>query len=137
LPDASPPFGLLAPTFLAVAVKIMPARGEKSVRLFKALVWVEGNSQLLTCPAIEWESRVWLVPRWIEMPSEGYGKPERLILMEQFQHQKIPDGNPADFAVNVPIPRDLFDADPIPPEAKARYVVVEKPDIKLRLSTLH
>ncbi len=108
------------------------------VKLLKVLVALEGEPHIFTCAAIEYEGKIWLVPRWIEAPDEGYTMPERIILLDQFAHQKLGQpGDPADFAVNAPIPKILFEGEPIPRELKDRFIVVERPDIKLRSSTLH
>jgi hypothetical protein len=61
--------------------------------------------------------------------------PERIILLDQFAHQKLGQpGDPADFAV---IQKILFEGEPIPRQLKDRFIVVERPDTKLRSSTLH
>jgi hypothetical protein len=107
-------------------------------KLFKVTIAFEGEAELFHCGAIEYQGAVWLVPKWLPMQSEGYTMPERIIRLDQFQHQRIelPSGD-VDFAINVPVPRALF-VGPIPQELKEKYVVVERPDIKFRTGgTIH
>jgi hypothetical protein len=71
---------------------------------------------------IDHEGAVWLVPRWLPTEDDGYAMPERLIRLDQFAHQTLgKPGDPADFAINVPIPKALFDG-PISPELKAQWL---------------
>ena len=64
--------------------------------------------------------------------------PERLIRLDQFAHQKLGEpGAPADYAINIPVPNALFEG-PISPELKAQFVVLDRPDIRIRTGgTLH
>jgi hypothetical protein len=101
-------------------------------KLLKVLIALEGEPRIFECAAIEHDGAVWLIPRWLPMPDEGYAMPERLIRLDQFAHQKLGQpGDPADFAINVPIPKALFEG-PISSELKAQFVVLDRPDIRLR-----
>ena len=108
------------------------------VKLLKVMMALEGDPAIFECPAIEYEGAVWLVPRWLLMPEDGYAIPERLIRLDQFAHQKLGEpGAPADYAINIPVPNALFEG-PISPELKAQFVVLDRPDIRIRTGgTLH
>lgn len=100
--------------------------------LLTVLIALEGKPDIFDCAAIEHEGAVWLVPRWLPVPDEGYAMPERLIRLDQFAHQKLDQpGDPADFALNVPLPRALFEG-PITEQIKSIFVVLDRPKIKLR-----
>ena len=81
---------------------------------------------------IEYEGKLWLVPEWLVNDREGWRTPKRIICLS---HLKVQDlrgkGHPADFAVNVPIPKSeldaLFQGQPV-----AGWLVIEKPPIRFR-----
>jgi hypothetical protein len=108
------------------------------VKLLKVMMALEGNPAIFECPAIEYEGAVWLVPRWLPMPEDGYAMPERLIRLDQFAHQKLgAPGDPADYAINIPVPNALFEG-PISRELKAQFVVLDRPAVRVRTGgTLH
>jgi hypothetical protein len=89
-------------------------------RAIKVLMPVEGEGQIYQCGAIDYEGEIWIVPEWLPAPDEGFARPERIVLLRQFHA-----------TINVPVPKALF-VGPIPPEIKARYVVVERPNIWAR-----
>jgi hypothetical protein len=107
-------------------------------KVLKVMLTVQGEPNILECSAIEHEGAVWLVPRWLPTQDDGYAMPERLIRLDQFAHQTLgKPGDPADYAINVPIPRTLFEG-PISPKLEAQFVVLDRPDIRLRIGgTLH
>jgi len=105
---------------------------------FKVIVGFE-DGVMGSCSAVEYQDAIWLVPKWLPFPDEGYAKPERMIRLDQFQHQRFdsPVAGPgpfegADFAVNDPLPRTLFFGE-LTSQLKARYVVLDKPDAKFRV----
>ena len=64
--------------------------------------------------------------------------PERIIRLDQFAHQTLgqPE-DPADYAINVPVSKILFEG-PISQELKSQFVVLDRPVIKVRTGgTLH
>ena len=98
---------------------------------------LEGDPKIFECPAIEYDGVVCLVPRWLPMP-DGYAMPERLIRLDQFAHQKLGEpGDPADYAINIPVPNALFEG-PVSRELKTQFVVLDRPAIRVRTGgTLH
>jgi hypothetical protein len=109
-------------------------------KTFKAAFPLEGESHVFQCTAIEFEGRIWLVPNWLSSPDGKYTMPERIILLEQFQHQRLDPPGPTgeNFVVNVPIPKALFEGR-VSHELKEKYVVIERPDIKFQMggNTIH
>ena len=96
--------------------------------LLKVYVLFEGGKkQPVTCPAIQHEGRVWLVPHWTEMPDKKATTPKYLIPLDLFQHQK---GGPVgtDYMINVGIPTQLFDEE-IPKELHSKFQIVVRPNI--------
>jgi hypothetical protein len=89
------------------------------------------SGERIECGAIEHEGAIWLVPKWIGMPDEGYAKPERMIRLDQFAHQKLGPPHP-DFFVNDPIPRALFESGRLSPELQKRFVVLDRPDLRFQ-----
>ena len=107
-------------------------------KLLKVMMSLEGEPGIFECSAIEYEGAVWLVPRWLPVSEEGYVMPERLIRLDQFAYQELRQpGDPADFAINLPVPKVLFEG-PISHELKAQFVVLDRPAVKVRTGgTLH
>ena len=111
-------------------------------RVFKVIVGLEDGT-LCDCAAYEYQGAIWLVPKWLPFPEEGYAKPERMIRLDQFRHQRFdpPAKGPgfpvegADFGLNDPLPRALLDGE-LTPTLKARYVVLDRPDAKFRVGEL-
>jgi hypothetical protein len=103
------------------------------VKLLRVMMALEGDQKIFDCAAIEYEGAVWLVPRWLRMPDDGYAMPERLIRLDQFAHQKLGElGDPADYAINIPIPNALFEG-PISRELKEQFVVLDRPAVRVRM----
>jgi hypothetical protein len=100
------------------------------MKTFKVIVQMEDDGSLGQCEAIEHDGRVWLVPYWLESPTRAETKPSRIIPLDILQHQKLSAGNPysADFILNDPMPRNLFD-EKISPQLAKLFQVVEAPDI--------
>jgi hypothetical protein len=102
-------------------------------KLYKVIVGFE-DGVIANCDAVEYRGTIWLVPKWLPFPNEGYGKPERMIRLDQFPHRWFdpPTAGPppfdgANFGINEPIPRALFDGE-LSSIIKINYVVLDKPD---------
>ena len=102
-------------------------------KLLKVMMSLEGEPRIFECSAIEHEGAFWLVPRWVLLAEdEGYAMPERLIRLDQFAHKKLDQpGDPADFTINVPVPRKLFEG-PVSRELQEQFVVLDRPNVKVR-----
>ena len=108
------------------------------VKLLTVLMALDGEPGIFECPAIEYEGAVWLVPRWLPMSDDGYVMPERLIRLDQFAHQKLGQpGDPADYSINLSVPRVLFEG-PISEGLISQFVVLDRPAVRVRTGgTLH
>jgi len=100
-------------------------------RTFTVMLGFENGMQV-TCFAVEYQGAIWIVPKWLPAPKEGYAKPERMIRMDQFQFQAIRQPATADFGINDPLPRSLFDG-PLSDTLKTDYVVLDRPDVRFRM----
>ena len=105
------------------------------MKIYITLATVSGNLEhpaaVIEIDTIKHDGKMWLVPEWIEGPTEGLTMPARIICLDTLRHQAMPENNPADFVVNDPIPKTILGGQS-PPEAESRYVVIERPDIQYR-----
>lgn len=100
---------------------------EKAVRVLKGLLMNETGLQ--TVDAIEVDGEIWLVPSWLEAPSEGWKKPARIICLSTIKHQRYPpDAAGREFLLTYPIPKSVLEGIRPP---KGEYIVREDPDIRV------
>jgi len=100
------------------------------MKILKAMVFADdGSRPPLLCDAIEYDSRFWLVPAWLEMPDKAVTMPLRIIPLDLLRHQKVL-GQEFDLLVNDGLPTQLFERE-IPQELRSKFRVVESPDIKI------
>ncbi len=92
--------------------------------------WMVLDNEHHIVDTIEHEGKFWLVPGWLDRRDEGWSTPERIILLDVLPHKQIASGNPADFVVEYSIPKTVFDGQ-IPPQSEYRFVVIERPDIRV------
>ena len=81
---------------------ILPPR-----EILRVVLSLEGSSGISRCDAFEGEGRIWLVPEWLEFQDGSARYPERLVPLDQFDHQKHP-GDDAEYLITQPIPRAVF-----------------------------
>ncbi|MGA7579190.1 MAG: hypothetical protein ACLQUW_13235 [Desulfobaccales bacterium] len=99
-------------------------------KIFKTLVSIEGGGgSIFQMDTIEYEGKKWLVPKWLEAPTEGWKRPERIICLDTLAHSKAPSGFEADFVLNHPIPTVVLSGG-IPIRSISVIRVIEHPDIK-------
>jgi hypothetical protein len=103
------------------------------MKIYCTMAPISGDPELETkihqIDTIEYEGGLWLVPEWLEAPTEGWKKPARIVRMDSLPHSPMPDTYPADFLLNGPIPKAVLDGQ-IPRGKEALYDVIEGPDIK-------
>jgi hypothetical protein len=101
------------------------------MKVLKTMLFLSGTGKAVMFKAdtIEYENKFWIVPTWLEAPSEGWKTPERIVCLNSLPHQKSSFGD-ADFLVNNPIPKDILYGQ-IPTQLKDKYVVIMHPDIKV------
>jgi hypothetical protein len=95
-----------------------------------AMVGNAEGGELWKCDVIEHEGDLWLVPTWLENKDEGWMTPARIVRLTGLQFQTTAEGSwMGDYVLNEPIPKSLFEGRP--PEQGEKYVVVERPDIRV------
>jgi hypothetical protein len=72
------------------------------------------DGYVVTCDGIAHEGKLWLVPGWLEHPTEPIAIPERIIRFDNFPHQADQEGRLDYQNIQLPIPEsDLLG--PMPP----------------------
>jgi hypothetical protein len=108
------------------------------MKIMKTLVGMEGEPHIVLVDTIEHEGKLWLVPKWLESPTEGVQRPERIVRIDTLQKDKIdrsrPNALPADHVLNAPMPRSVLQG-PIQPGKDSAYEVIPQPDIEIPLPT--
>ena len=102
---------------------------ETNMKVFTTLVALEDSNQMLKAETIEHKGKLWLVPEWLEASNEGWRTPARIVLLDVLEYQRFETGEPADFVLNHPIPKTVFDGQ-VPEGSKDKYVVVELPGMR-------
>ncbi len=97
------------------------------MKILKVMVMGLEGGTISKCDAIEYEGKLWLVPRWLDIPAKGVTKPARLVRFDSLPHQAMPPGF-GDYCVNVPIPKELFE-DHTPKKAIPGFEFLELPEI--------
>ncbi len=95
----------------------------------KMRVTIPSGNSIFQCDAIMHEGAIWLVPTWIEVPSERCTKPERIIPLSALQHQMMPSNSPfGNYLVGEPVPDQVLTGTPTL-EQMMHYRVQMRPDI--------
>jgi len=96
-----------------------------------AMCAIEGHGGIFySIDVIESGDEFWLVPKWLENPSQGYKIPERAIRLAALKHQVTPSDPDHDFWVSRPIPK-LYLETTTPISIDAKPVVLLQPDIQV------
>jgi hypothetical protein len=99
-------------------------------RILKTMVPLDDGTHRKV-DTIEHEDKLWLVAFWIETPGVERRMPGRLIRLDTLQHYASQAGGAyGDFLLNTPVPRRLFDREPLTPPPEG-FEVIERPDIAL------
>lgn len=106
----------------------MPPASAFAPKTLRALILIEGEQDVTPCDAVHFQGRTWLVPMWLEAPSQGLRRPERIILVDELPHQTLPASAGADLLVNRPIPRVVL-LGQIPTELRFVFHVEFEPEI--------
>jgi len=104
------------------------------MKIVKTLVGTD-DGKIDSCDTIEHEGGLWLVPVWLEAPTQGWRKPGRIIRMDNLPHQNAPAGFQQQYVLNVPIPRAVLDGRTPPEQAHGFVVIDAPPNIEVPLGT--
>jgi hypothetical protein len=97
------------------------------MKVLKTVVMIKESGAIFECDTIIYQGKKWLVPMWIDTPALKLTTPTRIILLDNLPHQKAGPQQKADFVLNTPIPKSVWNG--IQPQPETGFVVVEKPDI--------
>lgn len=86
------------------------------------------TSRIVIADTIEHEGKKWLVPEWLEAPSEGWKKPARIICIESLPYTRAPKNYPGDHLLTTPLSTDVLDGKSNTVEG-VEIDVIEAPDI--------
>jgi hypothetical protein len=79
------------------------------MKILKALVSVM-DVGFSKCDAVEFDGKLWLVPRWLDFPAQGLTEPARLVRFDTLLHQATPNSpQEVDYVLDQPIPGELFE----------------------------
>jgi hypothetical protein len=99
--------------------------------IFKTMVAFEGEDTIVTVDTIEYQGKMWLVPEWLDLETGEWTVPARIVLLGSLlPHPKDSPGGEWDFVLNRPISRAVFRGQ-IPPGQEEKYVVIERPNIRI------
>jgi len=103
------------------------------MKIFSTLLSLEDDmtGTIYLMDTIQHEGRFWLVPQWLEAPSQGWRKPARIICLDLLPHQTM-SSHKADFLLNQPLPRCAYDGT-VPTQLEKQLVVIIAPEIQVPL----
>jgi hypothetical protein len=108
------------------------SKGDK-MKVHKAMVIIADTTHtIVQMDVIEHAGQFWLVPEWLDNPTQRVSMPLRIVSLATMSHQRT-EGAAQEFVVNDPVPKLVFDGQ-IPPEQSDKFVVVELPDIRIPLA---
>ena len=85
------------------------------------------DGTIYTVDTLEHEGKSWLVPEWLEAPTEGWRTPKYMICIDGLRRSG-PTGPdyPAEWVLDDPIPKSVLDG-----ETEDQFEVVHTPDIRI------
>ena len=98
--------------------------------ILKTMVPISGGT-IEMVDTIEHDKKLWLVPFWIDQLGLKQTRPARLIRLDSLPHQAV-SGSKWDYVLNTPMPREIFETQPLKQEALG-FEVLELPDIWFEL----
>jgi hypothetical protein len=95
--------------------------------MLRTLIAITDESTIFQADTVEYQGKLWLVPEWLEAPTEGWKKPRRIIRLDGLEYQRLEAGDPrGNFVLKWPIPRAVIEGRD-QNAANNGYVVVELP----------
>jgi hypothetical protein len=97
----------------------------------KAIYQRQEDAQLFIGDVIEHQSKLWLVPEWLEGPKSGTLRPARIVCTDDFGLANAGQMYQCDYFLTVPLSRNIL-------EGRAQFgcrASIEAPDIVLNEET--
>jgi hypothetical protein len=91
--------------------------------------WVPSGGTLRLYEGINHEGALWIVPMWLEDPSDGWKRPAYMIRISglEFEDRSIVPG--VQFALKTSIPKEVLEGN----EAADEFEIRKDPDIRIPL----
>mgnify|MGYP006891166527 CR=1 FL=1 len=80
------------------------------MELFKVAVSFDDNGNTFIADGLEYQGAVWIVPKWLNYPTEGNRKPERIIRLQKDETQHAPNSSICLYSAKYPLPASLLSA---------------------------
>ncbi len=96
------------------------------------MISIEGKPGVHSMDTIEYEDKLWLVTKWSPTSKSEWHSPAFLVCLSYLPHAKTRDSEKFDFVLNNKLPKSVYEGH-ISPELKNQFLVIENPDIKVRL----
>ncbi len=80
------------------------------MKLFKVLVSFDNSGDVFISDGLEYEGSVWVIPKWLNYPTEGNRKPERIIRLQKNETQHTPNSSRQLYLAMSPLPAILQSA---------------------------
>ena len=77
------------------------------MEIFKVTVSFDNNGNIYKADGIEYEGAIWIVPKWLNYPSQGNKKPERIIRLQKDETQYTPNSSMQLYLAMYPLPAIL------------------------------
>jgi hypothetical protein len=92
--------------------------------IYTTIIHCEDDGSAHSVETVEYEGKLWIVPRWIEGPIPGTIAPERIICVDGLVQKTGPHLR-ADYFLPSPLSRDILEGRRISQD----HAVIERPDI--------
>ena len=98
------------------------------MELFNVSVSFDDSGKIFIADGLEYQDSVWIVPKWLNYPTEGNRKPERIIRLQKDETQHTPNNSSYLYSAKYPLPASLLSA-LSQSEIPEGYVVQFLPDL--------
>ena len=102
------------------------------MKIYKFMMGSDINGDLNICDALLYEGSFWLVPKWIENPTEQYKSPARMIRVNESDYMLLGGDYPAEYLFKYPVPTPVLDGKSMS-EQGVHYDVLSVPDIRISI----
>lgn len=93
----------------------------------------DAGGKIFMCDTIIYKDEPWLVLSWLPAPTGEPKRPERIVRLGAFQHQKVSGDFPAQYMITYPIPKALVHGGQIPEELASD--VIDHPEVSVLIGS--